>query len=157
MSERGRLPAVAAIATVTAIATIPAITTATPSTTTARAAAAAEAAASATTATLFLRTSFVDDQVAAAKVLPVHGIDGAVSFVVIGNFDEGETARLPCETVTNEIYCGRINTSLREIVVQRVFRGRKRKIPNVKLLHLRTPFARNRTAFRGARWKAENP
>src|SRR6266478_3597754 len=41
--------------------------------------------------------------------------------------------------------------------MQRILRGGKRKISNVKLLHLRTPFARNRNACRGARWKPENP
>ncbi len=115
MSERRFLPAVAPV---TAVSTIPAIATATSAATTARSAAAAEPASATTAAALFLRTGLVDDQVAAAKVLPVHGIDGTVGLFVIGNFDESETARLPCETVTNEIDCGRIDTSLREIVVQ---------------------------------------
>ena len=117
-------------------------------------AAAETAAATATTAARFLGTSFVDDQIAAAEVLPVHGIDRAIRFFVIGNFDESEAARLARETITNEINRRRIDTSLSEMIVQRILRRRKRKIANVKLLHLRTPFARNRTTCRGARWNA---
>jgi len=58
------------------------------------------------------------------------------------------------EPVTNEIDCRGINTSLREKIMQRIFRCGKRKITNIELLHLRTPSARNLTAYRGARWKA---
>lgn len=153
MKDR-RLPAVAAVATITAISPIAAITsTATPATT--RPAATAEAAAATATSAGFLRTGFIDHQIAAAEVLAVQGIDGAVGFFVIGDFNEGKAARLSRETVADEIDCRGIDASLREIIVQRILRGGKRKIPNVKLLHLRTPFARNRTAFRGARWKAK--
>jgi hypothetical protein len=107
--------------------------------------------AAAPASALFLRTGFVDDEIAAAEVLAVHGIDGAISFFVIGDFDESETARLTGETITNEINSRGIDTSLREMLVQGILRRGKRKIANVKLLHLRTPSARNRTACRGAR------
>ena len=123
-------------------------------TATATASTATEAAAATTTGAGLLRTGFIDDQIAAAKVLPVHGIDRTIGFFVVGNLDEGETARLARETITNEIDCRGINTSLREKIVQGIFRCGKWKITNVKLLHLRTPSARNRTACRGARWNA---
>ena len=92
---------------------------------------------------LFLRTSFVYDQVAATKILAVQGINRAIGFFIVGNFNERETTGLSRETITNEIYCGRVDTRLREKFMKRIFRGGKRKISNVKLLHLRTPFARN--------------
>gem|GEM_PF-4580137 len=113
-----------------------------------------EAAAATTTGARLLRAGFIDDQITAAEILPVHGIDRAIGFFVIGNFDEGETARLAREPITNEVDCRGINTSLREKIVQGIFRCGKWKITNVKLLHLRTPSARNRTACRGARWNA---
>jgi hypothetical protein len=57
------------------------------------AAAAAETttAATTTTAALLLRTSFVDHQIASTEVLAVKGIDRAISFFIVGNFDESET------------------------------------------------------------------
>jgi hypothetical protein len=114
--------------------------------------------ATATSATLLLRTCFVHYQIAATKILTVQRVDRAVGFFVVGNFDERETTRLARETITNQVDCGRVDTRLREKFMQRIFRGRKRKIPNVKLLHLRTPFARNLDACRGARWRAgKNP
>jgi hypothetical protein len=58
----------------------------------ATAAATTEAAAATTTGARLLRTGFIDDQIAAAEVLPVHGIDRAIGFFVVGNFDESETA-----------------------------------------------------------------
>jgi hypothetical protein len=161
MRGRRRLPAVAAIASVSAVATaIATIAAAAPTTTAATMAAAmATATATETTATaataaaLFLGTSLVDDEIAAAKVLAIESINRAIGFFVVGNFDESETARLAGEAITNQIDCGRIDTGLREKFTERLFRGGKRKISNVKLLHLRTPFARNRDACRGARWK----
>jgi hypothetical protein len=104
----------------------------------------AEATAPATTATaLLLRARFIDHQIAATEVLTVERVNGAISLFVIGDFNESETARLSRKTVADEIDCGRVDTSLREKFMKRIFRGGKRKIPNVKLLHLRTPFARN--------------
>jgi hypothetical protein len=116
----------------------------------------AETAAPATaTTTLLLRTGFIDHQIAAAEILTIEGIHRAVCFFVVVNFDESKTARLARKAVANQIDCGRVNTRLREKFMKRIFRGGKRKIPNVKLLHLQTPFARNRDACRGARRKAE--
>jgi hypothetical protein len=149
LERRKSLPAIAAIAPVAAISTVaaaaPAATTATMSAT-ASAATAAETATAATAAALLLGTGFVHHEIAAAKILAVHGIDRAIRFFVIGNFDESETTRLAREAITNEIYSRGINTSLREKIVQRIFRCGKRKITNIELLHLRTPSARNLTA-----------
>src|SRR5215475_10952623 len=94
----------------------------------------AEAAAATTAATRLLGTGFVDDQVAAAKVLPVHGVDSAVGFFVIGNFDEGEAARLSGKPIANEIDCRGINACLGKIIVQGIFRCGERKIANIELL-----------------------
>jgi len=57
------------------------------------AAAAAEATTAAPTAAaaLLLRTSFVDHQIAPTEVLAVKGIDRAIGFFIVGNFDESET------------------------------------------------------------------
>jgi len=154
------ITAVSAVATITATAPIATIAAAaTPSTTAAMSTATtAEATAPATTATaLLLRARFIDHQIAATEVLTVQRIHRAVGFFIVGNFDESKTARLSRETITNQIDCGRVDTRLREKFMKRIFRGGKRKIPNVKLLHLRTPFARNRDACRGARWKVELP
>jgi fatty-acyl-CoA synthase len=150
------LPAIAAIAPVAAISTVAAAApaAATAMSTTASAATAAETASTTTATALLLGTSFVDDEIASAKILAVHGIDRAIGFFVIGNFNESETTRLAGEPITNQIDCRGINTSLREKIMQRIFRCGKRKITNVELLHLRTPSARNLTAYRGARWKA---
>src|SRR5712692_8079497 len=139
------LPAVAAVATISAAPT------------TAPAAAAASAAISATaapaaTATAFcLGPRFVDHQVPPAEILPVQGVDGAVGIFVIGDFDEGEPARLPRKTVTDQINARGSNTDLRKPFLKLLFRRGKRKIPNVELLHLLTPSARNPLASRGAR------
>jgi hypothetical protein len=113
--SRKSLPAIAAIAPVAPISTIAAATAAATTaamSTTASAATAAETASATTTPALLLGTSFVDDEIAAAKVLAVHGIDRAIRFFVIGDFDERETTRLAREPITNEIDCRGINTSL---------------------------------------------
>jgi hypothetical protein len=57
------------------------------------AATAAEATTAAPTAaaTLLLWTSFVDHQIASTEVLAVKGIDRAIGFFIVGNFDESET------------------------------------------------------------------
>jgi hypothetical protein len=98
-----------------------------------------------------LGTRFVHHKIAPSKILAVQGIDGAVCFFVIGNFNEGKAAGLSCETVANQIYCGGIYTRLREVFVQAIFRRGKRKITNIELLHLPTPSARNPLTSRGAR------
>jgi hypothetical protein len=158
MQARKGLPAVTAItavATTAPIATIAAASTTTATTTMPTTTAAETTTAAPTAATLLLGTSFIDHQIAATEVLTVERVNGAISLFVIGDFNESETARLSRKTVADEIDCGRVDTSLREKFMKRIFRGGKRKIPNVKLLHLRTPFARNRDACRGARWKVE--
>jgi hypothetical protein len=56
------------------------------------AAAAAEAttAASTTAAALLLRTGLVDHQIASTEVLAGKGVDRAIGFFIVGNFDESE-------------------------------------------------------------------
>jgi hypothetical protein len=51
----------------------------------------AAAAASAAAAALLLRTSLIDNEIASAKVLAVKGIDRAIGFFIVGNFDESES------------------------------------------------------------------
>jgi len=98
-----------------------------------------------------LRPSFIDDQVPPAEILAVQGIDSAIRIFVALNFDEGKTAGLPCETVTNEIDARGSNADLREPFLKLLFRRGKRKIADVELLHLPTPSARNPSKSRGAR------
>jgi hypothetical protein len=105
----------------------------------------------ASAAALSLRTCFVDYQVPPAEILAVQGIDGAVGVFVVLNLDEGKTARLSRKTVTNEIDTRGSNTYLREPFLKLIFRRGKRKIPDVELLHLPTPSARNPSKSRGAR------
>src|SRR5262249_7489594 len=143
-----------AIAAVAPVSPVPAIAsvTATATAVTTRSATPAAVTATATTATtLGLRPRFIYNQIASSKILAVHGIDGAVSFFVISDFHEGKAARLSRETVANEIYRRGIDTCLREILVQAIFRSGKRKITDIELLHLPTPSARNPHASRGAR------
>jgi hypothetical protein len=101
--------------------------------------------------TLSLRARLVYHQVPAAEILAVQGVDGAVSIFIALYFDEGKTARLSRETVTNEIDARGSNANLREPFLKLLFRRRKRKIPDVELLHLPTPSARNPRESRGAR------
>jgi hypothetical protein len=120
LNELTGLPAVAAISTVaatTSITTIAAASTATTASTTAATmstatATEATAASPTTTATLLLRTSFVDHQIASTKVLAVEGIYRAIGFFVVGNLDKSETTRLARKTVTNQIDCRGVNTRL---------------------------------------------
>lgn len=125
------LPAIAAVAAISTVAAAPSTTAAMSATATT----ATETAATTATAALLLGTSFVDHQIAAAEVLAIHGIDGAVSFIVIGDFDESKTAGLAGKTIANEIDSRGIDTCLREILLQGILRCGERKITNVKLLH----------------------
>jgi hypothetical protein len=110
-SQNPYLPAVTAISPVTPIpaASSPASVPATPTTSPAVAAAPASVASTAAGAApaspsaFRLGTSFVNDQVPSAEILAVQGVDGAIGVFVILNFDEGKTAGLSRETVTNEI------------------------------------------------------
>jgi hypothetical protein len=130
-----RLPAVTAITAVATITTIAAAPSAAATVTASASTATTKAAATATTATRLLRACFVDDQIAAAEVLPVHGVDRAIRFFVIGDFDESKTTRLAREAVTNQIHCGGVDTGLREKIMQRILRCGERKITNIELLH----------------------
>ena len=102
------LPAVAAIATVAAITSASTAATAT-TTAIAATAAAVAATASATTSTAArtfgLGTGFVDYQVPATEILTVQAGHCAVGIFIVGNFDEGEAARLAGETITNQTDC----------------------------------------------------
>jgi|GEM_PF-4238408 len=145
------LPAVSAISTIAAIpASTPAATT--PSSVSSAAASVTAATASAPAPAAFrLRPRFVYYQVSAAEILAVEGVDSTICIFIIGNFDEGETARLSGEPVTNEVYTRGSNTDLREPLLHLLFRSGKRKVTHVKLLHLPTPSARNPNESRGAR------
>jgi hypothetical protein len=109
------LPAIAAVATVSAVAAI----SATPATTAAASASATAvpAATAAAAAALGLRPSFVYDQVPSAKVLPVEGVDRAIRFFVVVNFNESEPARLPSKAIANQIHCRGTYACLREKIV----------------------------------------
>jgi hypothetical protein len=154
--EAGSLPTITTVAAAAAIpTTIAATSTATPapaatavtSTTTA-----AVAPAPAPTAAPFrLWPRFIYHQIPAAKILSVQGIDRALRVFVIRNFDERESARLSRKPVTDQVHTRGSNTDLRKPFVELIFRRGKRKIPDIKLLHLLTPSARNPSASRGAR------
>ena len=142
----GILPAVAAVTTVAAITAAPA-TTATSAaiapTASATTTAAITSAPTATTRPLGLRTRFVDYQVPATEILTVQAGHRAVGIFIVGNFNEGKTTRLAGETITNQTDCRGTYSHLREPFLQLLFRGVKREIADVKLLHLRTPSVRN--------------
>ena len=154
-SERSCLPAVSAIAAATAVATISTTTTTTAAastaiTTTASAAtttAAVPAASTTATGAFRLRPCFVHHQVPAPEILTVQGCHGPIRFFIVVDFNEGETARLTRKAITNQTDCGGINTDLTEPFLELLFRCVERKITDVKLLHQRTPSARNRTAI----------
>ena len=145
------LPAVSAISP---IAAIPAATPAAPtppSVSSAPASVTTTAAPAPAAAAFGLRTRFVYHEVPSTEILAVQRVYSAIGVFIIGNFDEGETARLSRETVTNEIDTRGSNTDLREPFLHLLFRSGKRKVTHVKLLHLPTPSARNPNESRGAR------
>jgi len=147
-----RLPAVAAIASIATVSAIAATATTAAASTAIAAAAAATAAAvapapAATAAPLGLRTRFVDHQVPATKILAIQIGDRAVRFFIVCDFDEGKPPRLPREAIPNQIDCGRSHTQLSQPFLQLFFSRGKREISDIKLLHLRTPSARNQTAI----------
>jgi hypothetical protein len=80
--------------------------------------AAAEASSASAAPAGFLRTCFIDHQVAPAEVLPVHRIDRAIRFFVVCNFYECESTRLTREPVADEIDCRGIDASLCEKIMQ---------------------------------------
>jgi hypothetical protein len=61
----------------------------------------ASRAAPTTSTTFSLRPRLIYHQIPAAEILAVQGVDGAVSIFIALHFDEGKTARLSRETVTN--------------------------------------------------------
>jgi hypothetical protein len=150
------LPAIATVATIgTTITAAPAATTtmtaapATAATVAATSAAITSATATAapatatTTGALGLRPRFVDYQVSSAEVLTVQRINRPIGIFVIAHFNEGEAARLPGETIADQIYARGSYTDLREPLLKLIIRRGKRKIPNIELLHLPAPSARN--------------
>jgi hypothetical protein len=150
--------AISATVTTTATATTPAAATASASAATASATTAAApatiatattAVTAATAAALCLRLGFVHNQIASAKILTIQAVDGFLGVFVGGYFHESEAARLPGEAVTDKRNRRRSDSNLREPFVELVFCGGKRKVTNIELLHLRTPFVWNRRASCG--------
>jgi hypothetical protein len=146
--ESVRLPAIAAIASVTAISAASATTTmaaaaAATATATTAVSTATAATAAATAGTFCLRPCFVHHEVAPAEILTIQRIYRAICIVIAIHFDESETARLSRKTITDEIHARGCYTDLREPLVELIFRSGKRKIPDIELLHLPTPSARN--------------
>ena len=145
------LPAISAVATVAAVAAAAAAaaTTATAIPTSAAATATTVTASTTTAATGAFRlgTRFIDNEVPASEILSVQGSHGAIGFFIIGNFNEGETTRLSRETISNQADSRGIHTNLPKPFLQLLFRCGERKIPDVKLLHQRTPSARNLTTI----------
>src|SRR5437879_13350167 len=68
----------------------------------------------ATTAALCLGTRFIHHEVPPAEILAVQRVHRAVRVFVIAHFDEREPARLPSETVANQIYTRGSYANLRE-------------------------------------------
>jgi hypothetical protein len=145
--ESFSLPAVSAIPAIpTAIAAASPTPAPAPPATAAVAAApsAVPAAPAAAAAAAFcLWPCFIYHQVASAEILAVQRIHRAIRIFVIIHFDEGESARLSGKPIANEIDARGCYTDLREPLVELLFRSGKRKVPNIELLHLPTPSARN--------------
>jgi hypothetical protein len=144
------LPAVTAVTAISAASTTTAMAAASTAAT-ASSSAISAAAPTAATATLSLRPRFVYHQVPPAEILSVKRVYGLVGFFVVGDFDEGEAARLTRETVANQIHSRGSYTNLREPLVKLFLRRGKRKIPDIELLHQPTPSARHPLASLGAR------
>jgi hypothetical protein len=112
-------------------------------TSTAVTSATAATAPAATAGALGLRPRFVHDQVPTTEILTVQRVDRPVCVFVITYLDEGEAARLARETIADQIDTRGSYADLREPFMKLIIRCRKRKIPNVELLHLPAPSARN--------------
>ncbi|MGB8473046.1 MAG: hypothetical protein WCE61_03040 [Candidatus Acidiferrum sp.] len=133
----GYLPAVTAVSTIAAAsATTAAMTTAATTTASTSTVTTTTASAPAATAALSLWTRLIDHQVPPAEILAVQGIDGAIGIFVSLHFDEGKTARLPREPVTNQIDARGSYAYLCKPFLKLFFRGGKRKITDIELLHL---------------------
>ena len=107
------LPAISAIATAAAVSSTITTTTAATASTTAPASAIATASAAATAAAVAattaaatgafrLRPRFVYHQIPPTKILTVEGSNCLIRLFIVGDFNEGESTRLPCEAVTNQ-------------------------------------------------------
>src|SRR6266478_8343539 len=133
------------VAGLPAIATVAAISAA-PATAAMAAAPAAVPTAPATTAAaaLCLGTCFIHDEVSPTEILTVQRVHRAIRIFVVGNFNEGEPARLPRKTVANQIDAGGSYTDLRKPLVELLFRRGKRKITDIELLHLLLLLIRDR-------------
>jgi len=135
-----RLPAIATVAAISAAPATAAVapaTTPTAATAMAAAPAAISAAPAGTAASaLCLGTCFIHDEVSPTEILTVQGVHRAIRIFVVGNFNEGEPARLPRKTVANQIDAGGSYTDLRKPLVELLFRRGKRKITDIELLHL---------------------
>ncbi|HUN62820.1 MAG TPA: hypothetical protein VMU53_12555 [Candidatus Sulfotelmatobacter sp.] len=103
--ERRTLPAIAAIATVSTVAATAAAAPATIAAASTATTTAVITTPAASTLAFGLRTSFIHHKVPAAEVLAVETGNSAVRVFITGNFDKGETTRLPSETVTNQTDC----------------------------------------------------
>src|SRR5208283_5178081 len=131
--EKENLPAITAVAAITTTVAATATTVTAPPAT--------------ATGAFGLRTRFVHNQVPAPEVLTIETRDSAIGVFIVGDFDEGEATRLSREAISNQTDCGGIHTNLSKPFLQLLFRSVKRKITHVKLLHQRTPSARNLTTI----------
>src|ERR1700674_1419295 len=138
------LPSVAAVAAISAAST--ATTSSTAATTSSSPISAAPPAT-----TLGCRLVFVHDQFSPAEILSVERVYGLVGVFVVGDFHEGEAARLTRETVADQIHSRGSYTNLREPLVKLLLRRGKRKITDIELLHQPTPSPRHPLASHGAR------
>jgi hypothetical protein len=150
--ENENLPAVTAVPaiTTTIAAAVAAAATASPTAITTAAAAtttAVTAPPTTTTGAFGLRTRFVHNQVPAPEVLTIETGNSAIGVFIVGDFDEGEATRLSREAISDQTDCGGIHTNLPKPFLQLLFRSVERKITHVKLLHQRTPSARNLTTI----------
>ena len=93
-----------------------------------------------------LRSCLVDHQISSSEILPVQRIYGAVCIFIIIYLHERKSARLSRKTVANQIHIAGGHTYLGEPLVELLFCSGKRKIADIKLLHLPTPPVRNPTA-----------
>jgi hypothetical protein len=134
-----RLPAIATVAAIPAAPATASMTSAPATAASAMAAASAAisaATAGTTSAALCLGTCFVYYKVSPAKILTVQRIYRAIRVFVIGHFNERETARLARKPVANQVNPGGSHADLREPLVKLLLRRGKRKISDIKLLHL---------------------
>jgi hypothetical protein len=101
--------------------------------TAATAATTSTATAAALATTVFSRTSFVDDHIAAVVFLPVKLRDGCVCSIIVSHFYKTKTARTAGLTIVNDI--GRLDGTCRcKIFLQILTSYTKRQVSNVKFI-----------------------